>query len=147
MFGASRANLEALQAIAKQLVCLNDGVQASRLDGDSKDILRERIEALELSRATWEAEMEAELLKADSRYKAASSAESRARTMEKAYQKFTDDFPPESTETPEELEERFWQERQLGLTDGEGGEVNGMQRVPVGLEAGSKGHAVRAKFS
>jgi len=61
----------------------------------------ERLEELERSRTLWEAEMEALLVKADSTYKSASNAESRARTMERRNEKLADPF----AEDGEALEE------------------------------------------
>jgi len=54
-----------------------------------------RLEDLERSRTVWEARMEGELLKADSTYKSASNAESRARTMARHDEKLLDPFPDE----------------------------------------------------
>ncbi len=57
----------------------------------------ERLDELERSRALWEAEIEAGLLKADSKYKAAANAESRTR---KQLEKL-DPFLEEGDEVPE----------------------------------------------
>ncbi len=61
----------------------------------------ERLEALERSRATWEAEAEGSFLKADSRYKAAAAAEARSRVMEKNASKLADPFAEEGDEVQE----------------------------------------------
>jgi len=45
---------------------------------------RERLEELEMSRARWEAEIEAALVKVESRYKAASSSEARERALRRS---------------------------------------------------------------
>jgi len=57
----------------------------------------ERLDELERNRSIWEAEIEAGLLKADSKYKAAANAESRAR---KQLEKL-DPFGEEGEEGPE----------------------------------------------
>ena len=58
----------------------------------------ERLQKLELSRAEWEAEMNALLLKADSTLKSAANAESRARTMMRHAEKHADPFIEEGDE-------------------------------------------------
>ena len=62
----------------------------------------ERLEELERSRSIWEAECEAELLKATSKYKAATAAETRTRKMNEKVDPFaeegedvTEGIPPE----------------------------------------------------
>lgn len=61
----------------------------------------ERLEELERSRARWEAEVEAMILKAESTYKSAANAESRGRTMERHAQKLSDPFAEEGDEVQE----------------------------------------------
>ena len=58
----------------------------------------ERLQELERTRAMWEAEMEALVLKADSTYKAASNAEARSRTMLRNAEKIADPFAEEGDE-------------------------------------------------
>ncbi len=96
-----------------------------------------RLEELELSRAKWEAEMEALLIKADSTYKSAANAESRARTMVKAYEKELDPFP----ENSEEIEEA-----DVLPGHARAGEVEEVQPLHLGLAANNKAHALRAKW-
>ena len=63
----------------------------------------ERLDELERSRAGWEAEIEASILKADSTLKSASNAESRSRTMLRHAEKLSDPF----SENGDEVEERL----------------------------------------
>ena len=96
-----------------------------------------RLEELERSRSLWEAEVRALILKAESTYRSASNAESRARTMEKAYEKHADPFP----EDGEELEETL--PRGYEPT----GEEEGVHAVPVGLApVVGKTNALNRKF-
>ena len=60
-----------------------------------------RLDALELSRAGWEAEMDAVLLKAQSTLKSAANAESRSRTMMNHAEKLADPFTEEGDEIQE----------------------------------------------
>ena len=69
----------------------------------------ERLDELERSRSIWEAEIEAGLLKADSKYKAAANAESRTRKQLEKLDPFLDEggpiqdgIPPEYVSVSEE---------------------------------------------
>jgi len=81
MIGYFRSVLEALQTAA---AALTDAVELlGTVDTETQDAseLRARVDALERSRALWEAEMEGELQRAEGKYKASRNAEERARTM------------------------------------------------------------------
>jgi len=97
-----------------------------------------RLEDLERSRAKWEAEMEALLIKADSTYKSAANAESRARTMVKAYEKELDPFPEDSEE---ELEQAA-----VLPEYARAGEAEGVQPLRVDVASDYKQNALRHKF-
>jgi len=95
-----------------------------------------RLEDLERTRARWEAEMEALVLKADSTLKSASNAESRSRTMLRHAEKLADPFAEEG----EEVE-----------TPAPGGhdpriETEEVLQVPVRLAPNNKAYALRAKW-
>lgn len=83
----------ALKTVASSLGAL---VELQKENGPSD----ERLNQLELTRATWEAEIEALLLKAESTYKSASNAESRSRTMLRHAEKITDPFHEEGEDVP-----------------------------------------------
>ena len=121
-------------AVAKLLQALIE-LQAQKGSSD------ERLEELERSRAHWEAQMEAIMLKADSTLKSASNAESRSRTMMKHAEKLADPFDIEGEEEPEGITPR----------DAPGGEAEGVQPVPLGLEEPQgltfKQIALRAKYA
>jgi len=82
-----------------------------------------RLDALELSQARWEAEVEAVLLKAEGKLQAANNSEARERTMRKSYEKFIDPLDEDS-------EEGFSGVRP---GDAEGGESEGVLPLSVDL--------------
>jgi len=61
-----------------------------------------RVEELERSRAKWEAEIEALLMKADSTLRSANNAEARARTMAKHEESRSDPFPEDGDPVEED---------------------------------------------
>ena len=142
MFGRSRAIVESFQSLARtadRLLELMAGERLSRVDLDS---LRVRLDDFELSRSKWEAEVEAELLKAKAKYQAASNAESRARTQKAFYERVSDedDGPGEEAGYPPE---NF-----VPLGDVDGSEEEGVRQLHLGMEEGnSKAKALRHKFS
>jgi len=99
-----------------------------------------RLEDLERTRAHWEAEMEAMMLKADSTHRSAQNAESRARTMQKNYERHFDPFDPDSAEDEAEAPGA------VRADNGEIGPTQEMYDVSVDLERNTKAHAVRAKW-
>lgn len=106
--------------------------------------LRERLEALELKRATWEAEIEALVLKAKGQYDSARNAEERTKTMKKAYET---DSEEGALEGEAEILEAY---RKLGIVpvdNGAASEESEMREVRqiVGRVSG-KAVAQRAKF-
>jgi hypothetical protein len=60
--------------------------------------LADRLDALEISRATWEAEIEAEFTRAETKFKSARNAEERARALGKKRDYQADIFGDESEE-------------------------------------------------
>jgi len=95
-----------------------------------------RLDDLERSRAKWEAEMEALLMKADSSYKSAANAESRARTMERRYEKDLDPLAEDSEEIEDGLPEPY----------ARAGEVEELYPLHLGVETNNKTLALRAKW-
>lgn len=92
--------------------------------------------------------MEALVMKAEGKYRAASASEVRERTQRRAYEKIAEEFDPPSEETLEELEAR---EAYYDFRDGnaEGGPGDGVQPLHLGVEDGDdpKARALRGKFS
>jgi len=102
----------------------------------------ERLEALELSRAQFEADVEGVLMKAQGKLKAAANAEARERTMKKAYEDRIDDFDSNSVHTLSEEEVADIRRR-----DAQGSQEE--QVHPVHLDVApvdKKAYALRAKF-
>jgi len=128
-----RAGIGALESISSSLV----GLTSQRKEGGD---LAERLEGLELSRAKWEAEMEALLLKAGGKLQAANNAEARARTMKRNYEDFFedggDDRGPEVEAEP------------LALSPGDGAasEANGLLALPLDVAHDERSARIRAKF-
>lgn len=76
-----RALSETLQRLVDALDTIGHHLAEVLTRWDSQGEHSDRLLKLEMSRDAWEAQVEAEFLKADSRYKAARSSEERARTM------------------------------------------------------------------
>jgi len=97
----------------------------------------ERLDELERSRAHWEAQMEALILKADSTLKSASNAESRSRTMLRHAEKLSDPLDLEGEEG----------EDTVRSSDAPGGREEEVQALHLGLAPSRKEMALRAKFA
>jgi len=141
MFWRSRAELEQLEGIRTGVERLVVAIQtALKAVGDDPK-LTHRVEGLELSRAKWEAEMDAVVLKADSTLKSANNAEARARTMERHVEKFIDAEPPDRAEAlaPEEIP--------LYGGDDYPFEAEEVQPLRLGLETTPKNERLRSKYS
>ena len=147
-----RALLEAIQAISGSLNSVRDSLLAwtmprSDIEGDAE--IRSRLDALEKSRALWEAEMEAVLVKADSTYKGAANAESRARTMLKKAKSlgFDDETDDGALDSEEELRQAYASLGLVPAADAGHSGPDGLQAVREGVEGEpAKARAMRAKF-
>jgi len=104
--------------------------------------LVDRIEALELSRATWEAEMAGQVLKADSTLKSANNAEARTRTMRKSFEGFFDEV---DTNREAEIAQEVSQHIPDGNAASSGAEA--LPALPVDMASNAKAAAMRLKFS
>jgi len=141
MFSTIRRLLEAAERCASGLARIATQLGPTLEARTSVASLELRIQELELAQATWEASMEAELLKAESTYKSAQNSESRARTMKRNYAKIADELDPDRLEELA-LEGR----RRLQDHDAEVGEEEGVQPVPLDLETNGKAAATRMKW-
>lgn len=130
MFSTIKAMVGELHGINLRLKEL---IELQRLAGPAD----ERLEALELSRAMWEAEIEGILLKADGHQKAARSAESRTRTMKKHYEDETYPFGDESEEVQTPVRDSYDPPVQ----------ADGLLPMHVDVAEDYKTTALRAKFS
>ena len=131
VFLGFRRLLEGIQALTEALFALNE---TQRQLGPALD----RLEVLERSRVHFEAECEGMLLKADGKFKAATSAEQRERQLKKANAKLADPFDPASEEGTEPAP--------VFSDDAPGGEAPGVPAVRLALATNNKAHAVRTKW-
>ena len=127
-----RALVGAAQGIEREL-------QALAASQETDAALAERVEQLELSRRTWEADVEGTLLKAEGKLAAANNAEARTRTMKKSYEKLHPlaDFDGEGEEVP----------TPVPTGHAEGGEVEGLQPLRVDVAPDYKALGARRKFA
>ena len=132
IFRGFRRLADAIETLSVRLECQNE------LQEQMGPAL-ERLNALELSRHHFEAEMQGAVLRAESQFRAASSSEQRERQLAKANAKHSDAFDFDS---------------EAGQEDGHpvqpvyagAREAPGLPPVRVGLATNSKAHAVRAKW-
>jgi len=130
MFSTIKALVGELHGINLRL---KDLIELQRENGPAD----ERLEALELSRSVWEAEIEGILLKADGHQKAARSAESRTRTMVRHYEELADPFDPDSPEVTAPVPDGY-----APIS-----EVERVQPMRLDVAPDYKTQALRAKFS
>jgi len=97
----------------------------------------ERLDALELSRVRFEADIEGLLLKAEGKWKASAASETRARNMLKHYESEADLFDSDSDEESEAVPDGYAPDR----------EEEEVLAVPVGVEETYKTRALRRKFN
>jgi len=110
--------------------------EAARKQTETGPLL-ERLNDLEMTRAKWEAEVEAILLRAEGKLQAANNSEARERTMKKHREKHLDPFDLEGAEEPQAIPSG----------DAPGSEVQGLQPLRLDLEKiDGKQQALRAKF-
>ena len=129
-------DFRALVAALRELVTvLEQGVQAQRELGPARD----RLDALELSRHHFEAEIQGVLLQADGKLKAAKNAEARERQLKRSYERQLDSGF-------EDIEESAAKGDTVLPVDAQASEAQGLQPVRLGLATNNKAHAVRAKF-
>ena len=126
-----RRAVDALERIATGLEF------ATRALADNAPSL-ERLQELERTRALWEADVEALLMKAEGKLKAAANSEARERTMRKSYEADLDPFDEESDESEMRVPD-------FDATAGEEEEVLPV-RVAVAPES-KKAVALRAKWA
>jgi hypothetical protein len=134
MLTTFRRLLAALESIASRLERqLTEQSVLSTIDS--------RLLELELSRAKWEAEMDAYLLKAESTLKSSNNAESRARVMTRKYESLFDEV---GEDRMEELE--AGPQRDVPPIDAGASEEEGLQPLRLALETDPKAFATRMKW-
>jgi len=125
------------EGVTQLIVMLSELPQNSTTD----DGALARIDALEVRQSVWEAEMDAQLIKADSKYKSARNAEERSRTMAKQNEETGEGSEDGMAEIQEAL-----QQIQLQNQHVEGSQENGVQQLRPNLGSNAKATALRAKF-
>lgn len=83
MFESFRKSSDALQELAASVLTIQRILLSTLETEAQRDLLKERVETLELGYAKWSAEAEATMLKADALFKNARNSEERAREMKK----------------------------------------------------------------
>ena len=125
-----------IEGLAKSLLAVT-GALAQLIELQSQaGPADERLAELERTRARWEAEIEASMLKADSTLKSAANAEARSRTMVRHAEKLVDPFSEEGDEVPETAPRG----------DDPRVEAEELLPVPVDLATNNKAEAMRAKW-
>lgn len=130
MFRAIRQAAASLQACETGMKDVQRILLTTLENTEQREALAERVAALELGHAKWQAEAEALILKADAVYKNARNAEERTRSN----QKRADERSEGSTEGEEAIREAY--DELYGVSDGdaEGGENGGVQGVRPHME-------------
>ena len=100
--------------------------------------LEQRLADLERGRSQWEATVEAELLRSDSKYKASRAAEERTRTMAANAEALSS-----SDESEDGISEEYLE---LLRRNAEGVPDEAVHRLPVGVAVNPKTRAIQAKF-
>jgi len=126
-----------VDGLAVAVLLVAEGLKALIEIEAEKGSADDRLEELERTRAHWEAQMEAILLKADSTLKSASNAESRSRTMLRHAEKLSDPLGLEGEEVEETVPEGHVPR----------GEEERLQPVRVDVALSPKELALRAKFA
>lgn len=133
VFRDFRRLVEAIRSLAFQVEEL---ASAQRQLGPAAD----RLEALELSRHQFEAEIAGVLLKAEGKYKAANNSEARERQLKKSYESRIDQLDPDG----EEAEEVGEAVRHL---DAARGEEERLQALRLDVAPDHKANALRHKWA
>lgn len=138
MFAFIRDLARALQAVATQLRIISDLLPEILEARSIMEPLEERVSELERARHQWEAQVEAELLRSDSKFKAARAAEERQRKM-------TADAEALSSgdEGEDEVREQYLE---LLRANGGGSAPVAVQAVPESVAVNPKTRVLQAKF-
>jgi len=136
MFGSNRRSTEATERLAASLREIGGLLRAHLELSQRGESLSDRVDALELSRAAMEAELDAEMMKAQAIYKNVRNSEERIRHQKKNDEKDLDPFPPDSEALIVSVPPRH----------AEGGEEDGLLQLPLALALNDKTHAMRMKY-
>jgi len=131
------AVLRDFRRIADALERLAATQTAAMVAADANAPSTARLDALELDRHQFEAQMEGLLLKAEGKLKAANNSEARERHQREKHERDADPFAEDSEEV----------QRRVQDLDAESFAEEELQPVHLGLEKNSKAYALRAKWS
>lgn len=138
MFRSLRSLSEALHSLSSSLQSISDLLPEVLQAVSTHEPLEERLAELERDRHQWEARVEAELVRADSKFKSARAAEERTRTMT-AHERADED----GAESEEDLGARYLE---LLQRNAQAGADETVQSVPEGVAVDAKTRALQAKF-
>lgn len=136
MIDALKRLPDTLQSLSGSIFELVQRLDALLRQWDEMGGVEGRIEALELSRAKWEAEVEALALQAESRFKQARAAEERARGMEQRAEKLREAISGDE-EGMEGLPPEYLD--LISGRDGDEGEEEGVQPMHQGMDGAPTG--------
>lgn len=141
MFRAFRGFTDAVQSLVIVLQGLASLLSRHLKVQEASGTLRERVDDLERTRAQWEAQVEADMLKAESKYSSVRNAEERTRKMAKVYEAAGEgDEGGEDSGVAEALRQLILQ----GNVDT--GEDQELPAVHPSLEFDGKSQALNAKW-
>lgn len=137
MFGIFRWFRRLVEAIEQLVAAVQGLATAQEQAGRALD----RVEALELSRAQFEAEVQGLLLEAKGKLKASLNSEARERQIKKHNERLTDTIGDDVEEAPEEGGDAVLSEHVAA------GEAERMQALRLDLARNPKAAAIAAKWS
>lgn len=138
MFRKLKGISDALQSLVAALWSIAEGLQGVLAAWEAEGGLRERVDQLEMSRARWEAEIEGEMVKVESRFKAARASEERTRHLMRSNEDHEGDEEGEGA-----LEAYF---EAVAANHAQGGAPKGVQPVHQAVAPRGKDLARRFKF-
>ncbi len=141
MFRFIREPLEVLRELNQRLLAVSEALSADRGPEAGDGLLLTRVGDLEVSRALWEAEMEALVLKAQGKYNSARNAEQRTKTMQASIDDGTGEGDSDGA-----AEIIAALQLQLLSANGEPGPEEGLQPVHEDLGLRGKAAAQRMKY-
>ena len=140
IFGSFRRLLATLENLVEQLKALVWALlEIVRLQ-EELGPASTRLEALELSRAQFEAEIHGKFLKAEGKLRGAANAEARERQLKKSYERLANPLDEDGAEAEAPLRNAVVDD------DVEAREAERLQTLRLDVAPGDKTYAVRAKF-
>ncbi len=142
MFRFFRQLPEALYQLTQALLRISEILPEILENVRVYEPLETRLAELERGRSQWEATVEAELLRSDSKYKASRAAEERTRTMAANAAALSS-----SDEGEESISEADQEYLELLRRNAEGVGDEGLHQLPAPMAVDAKTRALQAKFA